>query len=139
MTLSTPIKIIVATFAVAALVNTAMSGSGTSAGLKGSRNLQAITFNPDPSTGGLFANFDATAAINTVTNGGALGITPAAAAAASKTVAFNAAGFRTGDAARASNIVANNAALLGVVPVDATATSNIVTNGAAISFADFDP
>lgn len=42
MTLSTPIKIIVACFAVAALVNTAMNGGGeTSAGLKGSaRKLQ---------------------------------------------------------------------------------------------------
>jgi hypothetical protein len=42
MTFSTPLKILVACFAVAALVATAMSGS-ESAGLKGSRQLQGLT------------------------------------------------------------------------------------------------
>jgi hypothetical protein len=40
MTFSAPLKIIVACFAIAALVATAMNGSESSAGLKGTRMLQ---------------------------------------------------------------------------------------------------
>jgi hypothetical protein len=60
MTFSTPFKIIVACFAVVALVATAMSGSSASAGLKGSRKLQQFVGAP-PSVviNSIFANSNA--------------------------------------------------------------------------------
>jgi hypothetical protein len=64
MTCSTPLKILVACFAVAALMATTMSGS-ESAGLKGSRKLQSLGLPPSDSVDSIFANsFGIAAALN---------------------------------------------------------------------------
>jgi hypothetical protein len=55
MTLSTPLKSIIACFAVAALVATAMGGS-ESTGLKGSRKLQPLGLSPSDAVNSIIAN-----------------------------------------------------------------------------------
>jgi hypothetical protein len=151
MTLSAPIKIIVSCFAVAALVATTMSGSG-SAGLKGARKLQSGVFaSPNPTINGVFVNSNSifaavlppltagTIAANTITSQAAFGITPGDGTLIANTVTANSAlGITSvaGAGTLIANTVTTNAAL-GITPGDGNLIANTVTANAARAFTGF--
>jgi hypothetical protein len=125
MTLSTPIKIIVACFAVAALVNSAMFGGSASGGLKGSaRKLQGSQTKPAFS---IFANLNSFFASFNTPAPVAFPIKPATFPITGSAVAIITPG---GIFASAGN---GNAAAI-ITPVTGTGVGGIVSagNGAAI-------
>jgi hypothetical protein len=165
MTLSSPLKIIVACFAIAALVGTAMSGS-ESAGLKGSRKLQSFGGPASDAVNSIFSNSNniisslnpaivaapppgvATVAVNAVNANAAFifqAPPPGAATFTTNSVAANAAYIfqapTPGAATFATNSVAANAAYIFQAPTPGAATfaANSVAANAALVFQGFNP